>query len=167
MFHREVPIFWRYTNSLTTQWGKPRVASTPQKPHRDWLTHSMPWPADLEPPSDWSDVVAAAAVAEPAAIIYNINNWSKQFDKKAASPPYMDSIAYTLHWAALAPQNCPCPSGPHLIHGSLGQPKSTTQAQLTSSINSAVMTQYRLVMDGCTDTRLQLIPHTVAVTMIY
>jgi len=36
---------------------------------------------------------------------------------------------YTLKWAALPPENYPFPwgTGPHLIHGSLGPPKSSTQ----------------------------------------
>ena len=36
---------------------------------------------------------------------------------------------YTLQWAALSHQNCPFHGGPgpHLIHGSLGQPESSNQ----------------------------------------
>jgi len=41
---------------------------------------------------------------------------------------------YTLQWAALSPQNCPClgGSGPDLIHASLGLPESSIETVFRS-----------------------------------
>ena len=52
----------------------------PRTPHHDWLTHSVPWSADLELPSDWP--AAAAVLTEPAAIIITINNTNNHNNKK-------------------------------------------------------------------------------------
>jgi len=88
-----------------------------------YFTMGRPLPSNCPFPSIWSEsntwFLGRIRVYNPNSI----SNGSAAFAQLSAY------CRYTLQWAAPLPQNCPFPSGsgPHLIHGSLGSPDSSTQ----------------------------------------